>query len=316
LGAGLRIVFMGTADFAVPVLRALARGPDEIVGVASRPDRPAGRGRRLRAPAVKLAAEELGLEVFQPQRVSAPGGLSVLGELAPDLLFVCAFGEILSSEVLALPRLGAVNLHASLLPLYRGAAPIQRSLMAGEKRTGVTMQWMAPELDSGDIILQKEVEVGEEEDFGALHDRLATLGASAAAESVTLVREGRAPRISQSDADATFAPPIRRDELLIDWRRPAGELARLVRALSPRPGARTTRAGTLLKVLSARDGKNAGEEGGIAGQIMELTSEGLWVAAGEGRLLVLSVQPAGRRVMAAADYSNGYRLQAGERLGV
>jgi methionyl-tRNA formyltransferase len=316
LGEGLRIVFLGTADFAVPTLRALASGGDEIAGVVTRPDRPAGRGRHLRAPPVKSAARELGLTVFQPERVSASEGRELLSRLDPDVLLVCAFGEILSSEVLGLAGLAAVNIHASLLPSYRGAAPIQRALMAGETRTGVTMQWMAQGLDVGDILLQREVDVGPEEDFGGLHDRLAHLGASAALEGLALIRQGGAPRTAQRHQDATSAPPIRGEDLVMDWGRPAVALGRLVRALSPRPGARTTRAGRLLKVLSAREGKNEGEEKGIAGQIMELTTRGFWVAAGEGRLLVLSVQPAGRRTMPAGDFANGYRLLVGERLGV
>jgi methionyl-tRNA formyltransferase len=235
--------------------------------------------------------------------------------LAPDLLFVCALGEVLSGEVLNAARLGAVNLHASLLPAYRGAAPIQRALMAGEPRTGVTVQWMASELDAGDILLQREIDVRAGEDLGALSERLSALGARAAVESVALIRSVEAPCVPLVHLKATHAPPIRREELVIDWIKSAAELDRLVRALSPRPGARTTRGGDLLKVLSAREGKNAGEARGIAGQVMELTSEGFWVATGEGRLLVLSVQPAGRRVMTGGAYVHGYRLAPGERLG-
>ncbi|HUU53911.1 MAG TPA: methionyl-tRNA formyltransferase [Armatimonadota bacterium] len=312
---GLRIAFLGTADFAVPTLRALAKGPDQIVGVFTPPDRPAGRGRRLRAPAVKVAAQELGLALFQPERVSKGPGYEQLGSLAPDLLFVAAFGEILSEEALSGPKVGAVNLHASLLPRCRGAAPIQRALMAGERVSGVTVQWMAREMDAGDIILQRSLEIGEEEDFGGLHDRLAALGAAAGVESVALIRQGAAPRIPQDDDQATYAPPIRREELVIDWRRPAGEVACLVRALSPRPGARTSRAGEILKVLSAGECKKTAGPGGMPGEIMELRNDGFSVTSGDGFLSVKRVQPAGRKVMPAADYLKGYRLEKGERLG-
>jgi len=311
----LRILFLGTADFAVPVLRTLATGPDELIGVVTPPDRPAGRGRKLRSPPVKEAAQELGLPFRQPEMVSSEDGMALVRELSPDLLFVVAFGEILSSDVLAIPRLGAVNLHASLLPRYRGAAPIQRAIMAGEPTTGVTLQWMTAEMDAGDIVLMRETEIGEEEDFGHLHDRLAALGAEVAREGVALIREGRAPRIAQDESAATFAPPIRPEERALDWTRDATALSRQVRALSPIPGARTRRKGEVLKVLAARPGKYEAGRGGIPGEIMELRSEGFLVATGQGRLLVLRVQPAGRTAMSATDYLKGYPLETGQRLG-
>ena len=312
-----RIVFLGTAEFAVPALRALAEGTDEIVGVFTRPDRPAGRGRKLRAPAVKLAAEELGLRVLQPAAggVSRGEGLEQLRGLTADLMVVAAFGEILGEEALSAPKCGAINLHASLLPKYRGAAPIQRALMVGERVTGVTVQWMAREMDAGDVILQRALEIGEEEDFGSLHDRLAALGAEAMVESVGLIRRREAGRTQQEGEQATYAPPIRREEVVIEWERTAEEAGRLVRALSPRPGARTMRGGEVLKILRARAGKTDEGQGGIAGEIMESNSEGFWVTTGEGCLLVLCVQPAGRRPMSATDYLKGYRLKRGERLG-
>ena len=312
----LRIAFMGTADFAVPLLRALAAGPDQIAGIFSPPDRPAGRGRRLRSPAVKVAAQELGLDLYQPPRVGKGEGLDELRRLAPDLVVVAAFGEILTEDALSVAKLGAVNLHASLLPRYRGAAPIPRALMAGEGVTGVTLQWMATEVDAGDIILQQHVEIGEEEDFGSLHDRLAALGAAAGLEGVALIRRGAAPRLPQDGSQATYAPPIEREELVIDWSKSAGDLALLVRALSPFPGARTTREGEILKVLSARKGKKTAAQGGISGEIIEFTSDGFWVSSGEGSLLIRRVHPAGRNIMSAADYLKGYRLEKGERLGV
>ncbi len=310
-----RIVFLGTAEFAVPTLRQLAASPAKVVGVFTRPDRPAGRGRKIRPPAVKVAAEELSLPIYQPERVSAGEGLEQMCALSPDLLVVAAFGEILSEEALAVAKQGAINLHASLLPSYRGAAPIQRALMAGEKSTGVTVQWMAREMDAGDIILQRAVEIEDEEDFGHLHDRLALLGAEAVAESVALIRRGEAPHVVQVREQATFAPPIRREELMIKWAKTAEELAWTVRALSPHPGARTTRKGEVLKLLRAKPVKTGDGQGGIPGRIMEFSSEGFSVATGNGWLLVLCVQPAGRRTMSAADYLKGYHVAQGERLG-
>jgi methionyl-tRNA formyltransferase len=313
--AGLRLLLLATAEFSAATLSALSKGPDDVLGVVTRPDRPAGRGRRLRAPPMKLAAQELGLPVFQPQRVSSPAGLELLRSLAPGVLFVVAFGEVLSEAVLAVPRLGAINLHASLLPRYRGAAPIQRALLAGETMTGVSVQWMVKELDAGDILLQRALSVGEEEDFGSLHDRLAQLGADAAVEAVALLRRGEAPRQRQDSEQASYAPPIRREELVVDWRRPANEIARQVRAFSPRPGARTSRGGKLLKLLAVREVGMEGQERGMPGRVTELTGEGFWVGAGEGRLLILRVQPEGGRVLSGGEYAQGYRLEQGEVLG-
>lgn len=314
-GERLDIAFVGTADFAVPTLHALAAA-EEITAVFTRPDRPAGRGRRLTPPPVKQAAEAGGVPVYQPERVSGEEGVRLLRSLAPDLVAVVAFGEILSGEVLSVARLGAINTHASLLPRYRGAAPIQRALLAGDRATGVTVQWMSAEMDAGDILLQREVAIGEEEGFGSLHDRLAALAAELTVESAALIRAGKPPRIPQDNEQATYAPAIQRQELLVDWTRPAEELARRVRAFAPSPGARTTREGAVLKLLAARAGKNAASSGGIPGEIMELTCGGFWVATGDGWLLVTHVQPAGRRAMSAADYLKGHRLPAGERLGL
>jgi methionyl-tRNA formyltransferase len=264
---------------------------------------------------VTVAAIQLGLNLHRPARVSSDEGIAALRLSSPEVMVVCAFGEVLSGEVLAVPRMGALNVHASLLPAYRGAAPIQRALMAGETKTGVTVQWMTEALDAGDVLLQRAVDVGPDENHGALSERLAELGASVVSESMALIAGGEAPRVAQLHEEATYAPSIRREEVFIDWSRTATELCRLIRAMSPRPGARTLRGGEQLKVLSAREGKNAGAERGIAGQVMELTSDGFWVTTGRGRLLALSVQPAGRRLMSAADYANGYRLRPGERLG-
>lgn len=311
----LRIVFLGTSAFAIPSLRAVAAGPDEVAAIFTRPDRPAGRGRRLRATPVKEAGEELGLPVHQPERVSAGRGLERLRSLGPDVLLVAAFGEILKEEALSVPRLGPVNLHASLLPKYRGAAPIQRALLAGEEETGVTAQWMARGLDTGDIILQRELPIGSEEGFGSLHDRLADLAAQVAQETLELISAGRAPHLPQDDAAATYAPPIQREELLINWALPAEQVGNTIRAFSPRPGARTFYQGKLLKVLAACPVKKWEAGRGQPGEIVEFSHEGLRVQTGSDSLLILQVQPEGRTPMSAGDYALGYRLQRGHILG-
>ena len=320
----LRIAVLATAPFAVPALEALARDGDDVAAVITRPDRPAGRGRKLRPPPVKDAAHRLGLAVLQPERVSRLEGIEMLRGLAPDLLLVAAFGELLSEEVLSVAPLGAINLHASLLPLYRGAAPIQRAILAGEPETGVTVQWMAREMDAGDVILRRSLTIGEDEDFGSLHHRLAALGADAALDALDLIREGEAPREPQHHSAATYALSIRPDELVIDWREPAAQIARQVRAFSPLPGARTTRGTELLKILAAREAPHRAGEGvspapaetSAAGRVADVTSEGFCVHAAEGRLQVLRVQPAGGRPMPAAAYAKGHRVARGEMLGV
>ncbi len=310
----MRIVFLATSDFAVPTLEALAQGPEELVAVFTRPDRPAGRGLKLRPSPVKIAAERLGLPLYQPARVSREEGLETLRGLAPDLLLVAAFGEILKPEVLALPRLAPVNLHASLLPKYRGAAPIHRALLAGEEETGVTAQWMAEGLDTGDILLARSLSVDAEENFGSLHGRLAALAAAVAGETLALFRRGEVPRLPQVEAEASYAPPVTREDLLLDWRRPAEELHRQVRAFSPRPGARTTHQGRLLKVLAARLASQS-EQKGVPGEIVEISTQGLRVHTGSASLIVLQVQPEGRTPMSAVDYALGRRTHVGEMLG-
>lgn len=315
MSASLRIAFLGTADFAVPTLSALSGTEHAIVGVFTRPDRPAGRGRHLRPPPVKVAAEGLGLPVHQPPRVSLGEGLAHLRDLAPDLIVTIAYGEILRDEVLSLPPRGAVNIHASLLPSYRGAAPIQWALLRGETVTGVTAQWMARELDAGDIILQRSLAIGPEEDFGSLHGRLARLAAEVAMETVALIVRDEAPRTPQNAAEATFAPPITREDLVIDWRAPAAALAARIRAFSPSPGARTTHEERSLKVLAARLVKREPPQRGVPGEVVETGREGFMVAVGEDGLLVLRVQPEGRKPMSGADYVLGYHVRRGQVLG-
>jgi len=311
----VRLVLLATSDFAIPLLKALAAGPDDIIAVGTRPDRPAGRGRHLRPSPIKVAAQAMGLPVLQPERVSVGEGFEQLQAFAPDVLVVAAFGEILRESVLALPPLGPINLHASLLPKYRGAAPIQRALMAGETGTGVTAQWMAKGLDTGDVILARPLAIGAEEDFGSLHARLAELAAEVAVETLDLVRRGEAPRLPQCDAEATYAPPLSREEFVLDWTWPAERVLGAIRAFAPRPGARTWHQGRLLKVLAARLLKNEGPGRGRPGEIVEISPRGLRVETGSDSLLVLQVQPEGRTSMSAGAYALGHHLQCGQRLG-
>jgi len=309
----LRIVFAGTPDFAVPSLRALLEGPDSVVGVLTQPDRPAGRGRKLQAPPVKQVAAAAGVPVAQPDSLRAAADRQALTAWQPDLLVVVAYGLILPRAVLDLPRLGCINVHASLLPAYRGAAPIQRALLDGRPETGITIMQMAPGLDSGPILLQRGRAIGPRETGGELHDALAELGAEALREALAGLRAGTLTATPQDAEAATYAAKLDKAEAELDWRAPAAELDRRVRAFNPWPVAFTQVAGEPLRIWAARPGEATEADPGT----LVLTAAGEpAVACGDGRLLVLeTVQPPGRQRMAAADAVRGGRLAPGTVLG-
>lgn len=317
----LRVVFMGTPEFAVPSLEAMLRRYVRVVGVVTQPDRPRGRGLEPVAPPVKRVAEEHGLPVVQPERLDREV-VAQLEEWRPDLLVVVAYGKILPPAVLAVPRLGAINVHASLLPRHRGAAPIQHAILAGDPVTGVTTMWMDEGLDTGDIILQREVPLDDEVTAGQLHDRLARLGAEVLVETLGLVAENRAPRRPQDEAGATLAPKLTAEDEWIDWSRPAVEVARRIRALDPRPGARTLWRGETLKLYGATATPPEGAAPVPAaagarpapGTVVAVTPAAVAVQCGDGPVWVRSLQPAGRRKVSAQEFINGYRLKAGEEL--
>jgi methionyl-tRNA formyltransferase len=280
----LRAVFFGTPALAVPALLALLEVA-EVAGVVTQPDRPAGRGLRLTPPAVKVAALERGLSVYQPAKVRT-GELSAwVRERSPDIALVIAYGRILPPDVLAAPRLGCVNLHASLLPRYRGAAPIQWAIIRGESETGISLMQMDEGLDSGPVFSRHRIAIGESETYGELGDRLANLAGEVVRADLPRVAQGSLHSEPQRDDEATLAPPIARDDCRIDWKRSARELVNLVRGLSPRPSAFTLHAGKQLRVTSARVSQaplalTPGEVGVDAGRA--------WVGTGEGLLEVLS----------------------------
>jgi len=305
----LRIVFAGTPEFAVPSLRALLEGPDSVVGVLTQPDRPAGRGRRLQAPPVKRAAEAAGIPVEQPATLRTPEGRAGLERWNPDLLVVAAYGLILPREVLDLPPLGCINVHASLLPAYRGAAPIQRALLDGRGETGITIMRMAPGLDTGPILLQRTLPIGERDTGGELHDALAELGASVLSDALAGLRAGTLEERPQDEGQASYAAKIGKEEAELRWTRPAGDLDRTVRAFNPWPVAFARVGGEPLRIWRARPG---GATGAAPGTVV-IAGDGQPAAAcGDGRLLVLEeVQPPGRKRMAGADAVRGGHLAEG-----
>ncbi len=309
-----RIVFMGTPDFAVPSLQALARD-HQVVGVVTQPDRPAGRGRRLVAPPVKEAAGALGLEVIQPPTLRRPEAVERLVAWRPDLVVVAAFGQILRPEVLAIPPHGCLNVHASLLPRYRGAAPIPAAILAGDERTGVTIMRMDEGLDTGPMLAQADWPIRPDDTTGSLTADLARLGASLLVEALPGWLEGRIAPRPQDDSQATYCRTLQKEDGLLDWALTASHLDRQVRACDPWPGAYTAWAGQRLKILRARPLPGRPGPGGAGpGRVVDL-APGTGVVTGEGVLELLQVQLAGKSAMDVHAFAQGRRDFAGSTLG-
>jgi methionyl-tRNA formyltransferase len=308
-----RIVFMGTPDFAVPALEGLVRSGYPVVAVVTQPDRPRGRGRATAPPPVKVLAESLGLTVHQPQKVRAPEFLEAFRGLAPELIVVAAFGQILPAEIIRGPRRGCINIHPSLLPRYRGAAPINWALIRSEETTGVTIMRMDEGVDSGDILLQEATPIGVEETFGELHDRLARMGAELLQISLAMMETGTLLPRPQDHRLATQAPRLSREDSLIRWRNPASQIVSLIRGFSPAPGAYTDLDGKQLKIYRASAETTAVIDppgtvmGGAAGEIR--------VAAADGTVLLKEVQLEGKRRMAGQDFLRGFPIAPGKILG-
>ncbi|HEY8901990.1 MAG TPA: methionyl-tRNA formyltransferase [Chthoniobacterales bacterium] len=314
----MRVVYMGTGDIGLPALRSLLARPGcEVVAVVTQPDRPAGRGKRLRAPETRIVAEAAGVSVLQPEKMRAPAAVAELAAFAPDVIVVMAYGQILPRSVLDLPRLACLNLHASILPRHRGAAPIQASILAGDAETGVTVMHMAEGLDTGDMLLTRSFPIAPDETGGSLHDRLADLAPEALAAALDLLEAGSAPRFPQDDALATYAGRLTRDDGRIDWTRPAVEIERLVRAMNPWPAASTelpladgTRA--KVKVFAATV---LPEVAGDPGVVLSTGTAGVDVATAGGGLRLLEIQGEGGRRMAAVDWLRGHAVVPGGRAG-
>ena len=308
----LRIAYAGTPDFAVPALDVLHAEGHEITAVYTQPDRPAGRGQILAASPVKQRALALGLAVEQPATLRTPEAAERLRRCAVDLMVVAAYGLILPAALLEVPRLGCWNIHASLLPRWRGAAPIQRAILAGDAQTGITIMQMDAGLDTGPMLLARATPIADRETAGELHDRLAALGAEAI---VAALREHEADRLAprpQPGEGATYAPKIRKDEALIDWRSATQAIDRQVRAFNPWPVAETRWDGRQLRVWSAEPA--SGVEAALPGTVVEAADGRLVVATGDGALSLTRVQLAGRRSTTAAEFLNAHAL-AGARLG-
>lgn len=297
-----RIVFMGTPAFAVPTLQALIASQN-VVGVVTQPDRPAGRGREVQTSPVKQVAEEAGLPLYQPRSLRPLEAAEPLRAWQPDAIVVAAFGQILRPHVLDLPPLGCINVHASLLPRWRGASPIQHAIMAGDEQSGITLMRMEEGLDTGPMVAQRALAIGAEETSATLHDRLAALAAEMILASLPDVLHGRVSPQPQDEALATYAPMISKEAGLLDWNQSSAQLDRHVRAMTPWPGAYTYWDGLMLKILAAHPSPAAGDAR-LPGQVFA-TGAQIAVQTGEGALVIERLQLAGKRALDAADFIRG-----------
>jgi methionyl-tRNA formyltransferase len=313
--APLRVVFMGTPPFAATILRALIDGPDEVVGVFTRPDAPRGRGMERTAPPVKQIALERGIPVAQPERWKDGAALAALRAMAPDLAVVAAYGRILPQAALDVPRFGCVNVHASLLPRWRGADPITRAILAGDAESGVSIMQMVLEMDAGDVLWTRATPIAADDTGATLEERLADLGATALVEAIARWRRGELEATPQDPSQVTFAPMVEKSDGRVDWTRPAAEIERATRAFAPWPGSFTLRGGEPLKLWSAAVATEASSSAAAPGSVLAVSDAGIVVATGQGTLLVREVQAAGKRRMAAAEFARGARIRAGDCLG-
>jgi methionyl-tRNA formyltransferase len=293
----------------VPPLQALVKAGHEIAGVVTRVDKPAGRGRAMAEPAVKVIARDLGLTVFQPKRVREPEFVETLRKIGPDAIVVAAYGQILPKEILTLPKYGCVNIHASLLPLYRGAAPINWAIIRGEPETGITIMQMDEGMDTGAILVQEGIPIGPKDTAGTLAEKLSVLGAKMIASALPHIETGKLKPVQQDHSKATLAPLLKKEEGLIDWKLTAAEIHNRVRGLSPWPGAYTFLGGKLVKLIETEVAAGSGEPG----VIYQSTKAALDVGTGGGLLRILRIQPEGKKIMTAAEFLRGHRGVSGKK---
>ena len=305
----MRVVFLGTPAFAVPTLERMAAAGHSLLAVVTQPDRPRGRGQNPAPPPVKEAALRLGLPVYQPERIRRPEAVEYLRALAPEAMVVVGYGQIIPQSIIDVPPLGILNVHASLLPKYRGAGPVQWALINGETRTGVTIMRIDAGLDTGDMLLKAEAEIGPEENAIDLARRLAEMGAGLLVETLEGLAAGKIAPEKQDSSQATYAPLLKKEDGLIDWQRPAAWIHNRIRGLQPWPGAYTGFRGQTLHIWKARI---AGPAAGTAGAILGVKP--LVVGCGEGALELQELQLEGRKRLTASEFANGQRLKENESL--
>ncbi|MEK3767554.1 methionyl-tRNA formyltransferase [Paenibacillus sp. FSL R5-0887] len=311
----MKIVFMGTPAFAVPSLQMLVDEGYEVVAVITQPDRPQGRKKILAPSPVKEAALALGLPVLQPERMRRPEAVAELAVYEPDLIVTAAYGQILPKAVLDLPRNGCVNVHGSLLPKYRGGAPIQRSIINGEKVTGVTLMYMAEGLDTGDMISRVEVAIEAEDTSGTLFEKLSLAGRDLLKSEMPRLVSGKVQAVQQDDSEATYAPNLNREDERLDWNASSRDNYNRIRGLVPFSGAFTLWNGETFKAWASKLPEEQKASDSAPGTVLSVTEQGVEVKTGDGSLLLTTVQPAGKKAMSAADFSRGAVMKPGTVLG-
>lgn len=311
----MKIIYMGTPDFAVAPLEAILKAGHEVTAVVTQPDRQKGRGREVQYSPVKECALSHGIPVLQPLKIKEKDAVEELRKYPADIFVVAAFGQLLSEEILNMPRLGCINIHASLLPAYRGAAPIQWCVINGEEKTGVTIMQMAKGMDTGDILLQKEVVLDEKETGGSLFDRLMETGAELIVEVLPKIEAGELTPVVQKEELATYAGKITKDMGNIDFAKSAVTIERLIRGLNPWPSAFTHYKGKILKIWEADVvSECANAENPVPGTVIAMDKESFTLATGEGALRIRSLQPEGKKRMSCAEFMRGYEVKVGEAL--
>lgn len=311
-----KVIFMGTPDFSVPVLKALIENEYEVVAVVTQPDRPVGRKRILTPPPVKVEAEKHGISIFQPEKIKNSDELEEVLALEPDLIVTAAFGQILPKRLLDAPKHGCINVHASLLPELRGGAPIHYSILQGKSSTGITIMYMVEKLDAGDIISQVEVEIEETDHVGTLHDKLSEAGSALLIETLPKLLDGSVSPVKQDEEQATFAWNIKREQEKIDWTKSGKEVYNHIRGLHPWPVAYTTLAGAVMKIWWGEKVKGHGSS--VPGEVLAIEEDGFIVSTGDDTSIkVTDLQPSGKKRMSAKDYLRGAgsHLTVGNRFG-
>ena len=312
----MNIVFLGSSGFAVPALKALLRAKQRIACVVTQPDRKKGRGLHVEGTPVKQAAFEAGLQIFQPQKINTPEAIEFLKKFSPDLFVVIAYGQILEKSVLAIPKIFCINAHASVLPKYRGAAPISWAIINGEDSTGVSIMKLDESMDTGPVIRSKEINIKDDDTVISLEQRLSELAAELVIDSLTLIDENRYQLIPQDESKATFAPKLKKQDGLIDWKKQAIQIHNLIRGCLAWPGAFTYYNGKLIKIYKARVTRATGQQGTIKpGEVAEVSKNGILILTGKDYLCIDELQPEGKKKMSVEEFIAGHEVVAGSRLG-
>ena len=308
----MKIIFMGTPGPAKTCLEALINAREDIVAVITQPDRPKGRGLKLAPTSVKETAIHYNIPVFQPEKIKDKDTIDLIRGFKPDIIVIVAYGKILPKEIIDIPKFGTINVHASMLPKYRGAAPVQRAILNGEKFTGITVMKVIEELDAGDIILQESIPIYETDNTATLTEKLFKIGAQLLVKAVAQIKSGKAKYIKQDEKNVSFAPPLKKENGVIDWNKKAAEISDQIRAFDPWPGAYTYYKGKILRILKA---EQKAREGCPEGKIIEIVKNRGFVVGGcEGALLITEVQPESGRKMSAWEFISGHELNIGDVL--